>query len=238
MIIRKPRLSTLLYFNYAKHDSHSVKCYIAHFKYLQIHNSSKTVAMDALDYTRHISATIGSNDMIRKPRLITLLDPTYTKHHSHSIKHYFATTPKLPNIAMVFEPTVYHFDTHVEQGPFQYVSMDLITDLPRSNSYDAILTIVDQGCSKATKFLPCNKTIDGQGIAQLYFRHLFPWFGILKHIISDCDPRFTSHFAKAVCKATGIQQNISTTFHPRTNGQTEWMNQWIEVYLHQFVIGR
>jgi hypothetical protein len=111
----------------------------------------------------------------------------------------------------------YHFDTHVEQGPFQYVSMDLITDLPRSNRYDVILTIVDQGCSKAAKFLPCNKTIDGQGVAQLYFEHLFPWFGIPKRIISDRDPRFTSHFAKAVCKATGIQQNISTAFHPRTD---------------------
>jgi len=100
---------------------------------------------------------------------------------------------------------LYHFDTHVEQGPFQYVSMDLITDLPPSNKYDSILTIVDQGCSKAAKFLPCNKTIDGQGIAQLYFQHLFPWFGIPKRIISDQDPRFTSHFSKAVCKATGIQ---------------------------------
>jgi hypothetical protein len=74
---------------------------------------------------------------------------------------------------------LYHFDTHVEQGPFQYISMDLITDLPPSNKYDAILTIVDQGCSKAAKFLPCNKTINGQGIAQLYFRHLLPWFGIV-----------------------------------------------------------
>jgi len=133
---------------------------------------------------------------------------------------------------------LYHFDTNVEQGPFQYVSMDLITDLPPSNKYDSILTIVDQGCSKAAKFLPCNKTIDGQGVAQLYFKHLFPLFGIPKRIISDRDPRFTSHFAKAVCKATGIQQNISTAFHPRTDGQTERMNLWVENYLREFVNGR
>jgi hypothetical protein len=133
---------------------------------------------------------------------------------------------------------LYHFDTHVEQGPFQYISMDLITDLPPSNKYDAILTIVDQGCSKAAKFLPCNKTIDGQGIAQLYFRHLLPWFGIPKRVISDRDPRFTSHFTRAICKALGIQQNLSTAFHPRTDGQTERMNQWIEGYLRQFVSGR
>ena len=109
---------------------------------------------------------------------------------------------------------LYHFDTHVEQGLFQYISMDLITDLPPSNTYDSILTIVDQGCSKAAKFLPCHKTIDGQGVAHLYFKHLFPWFGIPKRIITDRDLRFTSHFTKAVCKATGIQQNISTAFHP------------------------
>jgi hypothetical protein len=133
---------------------------------------------------------------------------------------------------------LYHFDTHVEQGPFQYVSMDLITDLPPSDKHDAILTIVDQGCSKAAKFLPCNKTIDGKGVAQLYFENLFPWFGIPKRIISDRDPRFTSHFTKAVCKATGIQQNISIAYHPRTDGQTERMNQWVENYLHAFVTGR
>ena len=109
---------------------------------------------------------------------------------------------------------LYNFDTHVEQGPFQYVSMDLITDLPPSNKYDAILTIVDQGCFKAAKFLPCNKTINAQGVAKLYLRHLFPWFGCPKRIISDQDSRFTSNFAKAVCKALHIQQNISTAFHP------------------------
>ena len=116
---------------------------------------------------------------------------------------------------------LYHFDTYAKHGPFQYVSMDLITDLPLSNKYDAILTIVDQECSKAAKFIPCNKTVDRQGVARLYFRHLFPWFGIPKRIISDQDPRFTSHFSIAVCKATGIQQNISIAFHPHIDGQIE-----------------
>ena len=130
------------------------------------------------------------------------------------------------------------FDTHVEEGPFQYVSMDLITDLPKSGRYDSILTIVDQGCSKAAKFIPCTKTIDGDGVAQMYLKHLFPWFGTPKRIISDRDPRFASHFSRAICKATDIQQNLSTAFHPRTDGQTERMNQWIETYLRSFVNGQ
>ena len=149
-----------------------------------------------------------------------------------------ATCQETKVITYMKHTPLYHFDTPVEHGPFQYVSMDLITDLPPSNKYDSILTIVDQGCSKAAKFLPCNKTIDRQGVATLYLKHLFPWFSIPQRIISDYDPRFTSHFAKTVCKATNIQQNISSVFHPRTDGQTERMNLWIENYLREFVHGR
>ncbi len=123
------------------------------------------------------------------------------------------------------------FDTHIEEGPFQYVSMDLITDLPKSEEYDSVLTIVNQQCSKVAKFLPCNKMIDGPGVAWLYLTHLVPLFGLPKRIISDRDPQFASQFATHLCKALGIKQNLLTTFHPRTNGQTERMNAWLEQYL-------
>jgi len=124
-----------------------------------------------------------------------------------------------------------HFDMPVTEGPFQYVSMDLITDLPKSQGFDSVLTIVNQGCSKAAKFIPCMKTIDGPGIANEYLKHLVPWFGLPKQIISDRDPHFTSTFAREMCKALGIQQNLSTAFHPWTDGQTERMNAWLEQYL-------
>ena len=73
--------------------------------------------------------------------------------------------------------------------------MDLITDLPKSQGFNSVLMIVDQGCSKVAKFIPCTKTIDRPGVANKYLKHLVPWFGLLKCIISDCDPCFTSAFA-------------------------------------------
>ena len=130
------------------------------------------------------------------------------------------------------------FDVPASEGPFQYVSMDLITDLPRSDGYDSILTIVDQGCSKAAKFIPCHKTIDGPGVANEYLKHLIPWFGTPKRVISDRDPRFTSNFAKTLCKNLGVQQNLSTAFHPCTVGQTERMNAWVEQYLRPWTTSR
>ena len=58
--------------------------------------------------------------------------------------------------------------------------MDLIIDLPTSDHYNSILTIVDQGCSKAAKFIPYTKEIDRPGVAREYLQHLAPWFGLPK----------------------------------------------------------
>ena len=69
--------------------------------------------------------------------------------------------------------------------PFNVITLDLITQLPKANGYDAILTIVDQGCSRATIFLPCHTNITGEGVALLYLEHLFPWFGVPSKVVSD-----------------------------------------------------
>ena len=115
--------------------------------------------------------------------------------------------------------------------PFQVVAMDLITQLPSSAGYDAILTIVDHGCSRAAVFLPCKTRVSGEGIAALYLKNVYPWFGIPTKVITDRDPRFTSHFAKALCAQLGIRQNISTAYHPQTDGLSERKNQWVEQFL-------
>ena len=71
------------------------------------------------------------------------------------------------------------------QTPFKIISLDLITDLPISQGYDSILTVVDHGCSKAAIFLPCHKTIDAARVAALNSVQIFPFYGIPKRIISD-----------------------------------------------------
>ena len=115
--------------------------------------------------------------------------------------------------------------------PFSQIAMDLITGLPQVNGKDAILTIVDHGCSRATTFIPCATTITGPGIAQLYLQNVYPWFGLPSRIISDRDPRFTSQFRKALTTKLGINRNISTAFHLQTDGLSERKNQWVEQYL-------
>ncbi len=109
--------------------------------------------------------------------------------------------------------------------PFTQIAMDLITGLPKSRGYDAILTIMDHRCTQGVLFLPCLTTITGPQITNLYYQHVYPWFGLPTKLISDRDPRFTLHFGRALAKELGIIWNLSTAYHPQTDGLTEQKNQ-------------
>ena len=97
---------------------------------------------------------------------------------------------------------LYRIGTLPNACPFEQIAMDLITGLPHYEGMDAILTIVDQGCLRAAVFLPCSTTITGPQITQLYLDHIYQWFGLPTKMISNQDPQFTSHFGKALTKAS------------------------------------
>jgi hypothetical protein len=71
----------------------------------------------------------------------------------------------------------------------------------------------------------------GLGIAQLYMNHVYKWFRLPDKVISDQDPWFTSHFGKSLAHHLGINQNLSSVFHPQTDRISERKNQWVEQYL-------
>jgi hypothetical protein len=116
----------------------------------------------------------------------------------------------------------------LEAAPFETVALDFIVKLPVSQGYNSILTITDQGCTKAAIFIPCNEDITAEETAALYIKHVFAHFGLPTKVISDRDPRFMSKFIQAACKVTGITHTPSTAYHPRMDGQSERSNQWLE----------
>ena len=119
--------------------------------------------------------------------------------------------------------------------PFQTIAMDFIVKLPELAGFDSILTITDHDCTKMLIAIPCRETIMAEGVAELFLQQIFPRFGLPSKIISDRDPRFVSKFMKELCHLMGIVQNISTVYHPRTDGQSERSNQWLEQYLRFWV---
>ncbi len=119
--------------------------------------------------------------------------------------------------------------------PFTTIALDFITKLPISQGYDSILTITDHDCSKAIILIPCHEEITAEGVAGLLIKYLFVRFGLPMKMISNRDPRFTSKLMQEMCDIVGVKQNISTAYHPRTDGQSECSNQWVEQYLRFYV---
>jgi len=118
--------------------------------------------------------------------------------------------------------------------PFSLITMDFITDLPESDSYDSLMVVVDHGSTKGVIFIPCNKTIDALEAAMLLLDHIYKRFGLPDKIISNRDPHFTSQLFQELGRLLGIRLAMSMAYHPQTNGQTERVNQEVEIYLRIF----
>jgi len=118
---------------------------------------------------------------------------------------------------------------------WQQVSMDLITQLPKTASgHDAIVTVVDR-LSKMTHFIPATTDINAPKLAQLFIDHVVRLHGMPTMIVSDRDPRFTSTFWQNVMDRLGTYTAMSTAYHPQTDGQTERANRTIEEMLRSYV---
>ena len=118
-----------------------------------------------------------------------------------------------------------------DSTPFSCITVDFITKLPESRGCDTILTVTNHDCTKAVILIPCKENMGSEEVARLFRDHAFPYTGIPRKIISDRDPRFTLQFFKELCDQLDIKQNISSAYHPQTDGQSERTNQTLETIL-------
>ena len=115
--------------------------------------------------------------------------------------------------------------------PFTQLSIDFITDLPRSDEYDSIMVVVDHGLTKGVILEPCNKTITAEQTVEAFIRRVFANYGLPDKLISDRGPQFAAKTFRDVLEHLKIDSALSTAFHPQTDGGTERVNQEIEAYL-------
>jgi hypothetical protein len=108
----------------------------------------------------------------------------------------------------------------IPSGPWDMATMDFIDGLPPSRQYNCILVVVDK-LSKYAHFIPLRHPYTAAKVAEVFVDNIYKLHGMPLTLVSDRDPVFTSHFWKALFKATGTQLNMSTANHPKTDGQTE-----------------
>ncbi|GKB55229.1 hypothetical protein Tco_0905982 [Tanacetum coccineum] len=108
--------------------------------------------------------------------------------------------------------------------------------LPRSKSgHDTIWVVVDR-LTKSTYFLALREDYSMEKLARLYIDKIVARHGVPVSIISDRDGRFTSCFWKTLQKALGTRLDMSTSYHPQTDGQSERIIQTLEDMLSACVI--
>ncbi|GJW37841.1 putative reverse transcriptase domain-containing protein [Tanacetum coccineum] len=111
---------------------------------------------------------------------------------------------------------------------YEKITIDLVAKLPKSSSgYDTIWVIVDK-LTKSARFLPIREDYKTEKLARIYINEIVARHGVPVLIISDCDGQFTSHLWQALQKALGTKLNMSTAYHPETNGQSERTIQTLE----------
>ena len=119
------------------------------------------------------------------------------------------------------------------------MTIDFIVKLPKSLELglarlcDTILVIVDR-LTKAAKFVPTEESITAQECAYEVTKALVSEHGILEEFITDQDKLFTSKYWTTFLAKLGIKKKLLTSFHPKTNSQTEQTNQTLEVYLRMY----
>ncbi|QRW24201.1 Retrotransposable element Tf2 protein [Rhizoctonia solani] len=102
------------------------------------------------------------------------------------------------------------------------------------NSYDAILVVIDS-FSKFGHFIPTTKKVLAKGLANLFVTHIWKLHGLPVRTILDRGTTFTGKFLRALYQRLGIQPSFSLAYHPKSDGQTKCINQFIEFYLRSYV---
>nr|GEX38764.1 putative reverse transcriptase domain-containing protein [Tanacetum cinerariifolium] len=102
---------------------------------------------------------------------------------------------------------------------YEGIAMDFVTKLPRTSSgHDIIWVIVDR-LTKSAYFLPMREDYKMDRLARLYLNEIVARHVVPISIISDHDTCLTSRFWQSMQEALGIHLDMSTAYHPQTDGQ-------------------
>ncbi|GJT64011.1 putative reverse transcriptase domain-containing protein [Tanacetum coccineum] len=112
------------------------------------------------------------------------------------------------------KPSCLLIQPEIPMWKWERIIMDFVTKLPRtSNGHDTIWVIVD----RLTKSAP-RETDSMETLTRLYIKEIDSWHRVPISIISDHDSHFTSRFWQSLQSALGTQLDMSTTYHPETDG--------------------
>lgn len=113
------------------------------------------------------------------------------------------------------------------------VSLNFIEGLPKSKTFNTILVVIDKFSKYAhfAHFIPLAHPYTALTVAQAYLNNVYKLHGLPQVIISDRDRMFTCAVWQELFRLTDTTLNMSSAYHPQTDGQTERLNQCLGTHL-------
>lgn len=116
---------------------------------------------------------------------------------------------------------------------FQEISMDFMTDLPDSEG-NRYLWVIKDRLSKWVVLEPM-PSMKAEECAEKFMECWAKNHGMPRAITSDRGTNWTSTFWKEFCRLMGVEQRLSSGYHPQTDGGPERINQEVQAYLRNYI---
>nr|GFC00688.1 reverse transcriptase domain-containing protein [Tanacetum cinerariifolium] len=113
----------------------------------------------------------------------------------------------------------------IPQWKWENITMDFMTKLPKTSSVQDMIWVIVKRLTKSAYFLPMKETNSMEKLTRQYLKEVVLRHGVSISIISNRDSEFTSHFWQSLQKVMGTQLDMSTTYHPQIDGQSERTTQ-------------
>ena len=109
----------------------------------------------------------------------------------------------------------------IPEWKWERIAMDFVVGLPKTlGKFVSIWVIVDR-LTKSAHFIPVKVTYNTEKLAKIYISEIIRLHGVPLSIISDRGTQFTSKFWRTLHAELGTRMDLSTAFHPLTDGQSE-----------------
>ena len=110
-----------------------------------------------------------------------------------------------------------------------------MTELPAKTKQDPrfLIVITDRLLKSVT--LEAMTSMKAKDCAERLISCHYRFHGFPHAITSDRGSNWVSDFWKSLCTQIGIEQRLSTAFHPETDGAAERMNQEVLAYIRSFI---
>ena len=88
---------------------------------------------------------------------------------------------------------------------------------------------------KYVKFILFDERYNIENLAFIIIDTLIRYYGVPKLITSDRDKLFISKYWSILTALLRIKRRLLIVYHPQTDGQTERVNQTLEIYLRNYI---